>query len=231
MTSQLRGRSAVDDLRWSRLRPALLETWALVLRSDLALAYAGALVVVYVLVHWRSDPASHHLVVQSSTNLANLRDHPPYVLFVSAFVLDDPSELLLLPVVVLVYALAQAWLGRAATVVAAVLGHVGTTLWVAVLLTAGIFHRRISASVSFVSDVGISYGLACLTGLLVARVARRWRAWYVCAVVVAFCLPLLLAMLGTGRPSFTQVGHASALLIGLGLAVLVSRARAASTRA
>jgi hypothetical protein len=73
-------------------------------------------------------------------------------------------------------------------------------------------------------DVGISYVLACLAGLLTVRVPPRWRQGYVAALVLYFVGPLLL------RPTFTALGHTTALAIGLGLALLAARTAQAARR-
>jgi hypothetical protein len=107
-------------------------------------------------------------------------------------------------------------------VFAALLGHVGATVFVAVLLSAGIWHGWVDRSVVHEPDVGVSYGLACLAGLLVMQVPRPGRGGYVALVVLFFVGPLVL------RPTFTDVGHTTALVTGFGLALLSARAAAAS---
>ncbi len=193
----------------------------LVAASDMALAYGTVVFVVAVAL--AALPASVHrqVVLDCSTNLANLREHPFYVLFVSAFVVSSLAGLAVLPWLMLTYAAAQRWLGRTATLFAALLGHVGSTVFVAVLLTAGLWHRLVPRSVSHEPDVGVSYGLACLAGLLVARVPARWRRWYAGALVTFFVGPLLV------ERTFTDVGHTIALVTGFGLAHLVARSAAA----
>jgi hypothetical protein len=188
---------------------------------DLAFGYAGLVVVVTVLLAAAPDRVADRFVLDSSTNLANLRDHPPFVLAASAFIEPSPTQLWIVPVMVVVYGTLQRWLGRAAVVVTAVLGHVGATLFVATMLAAGIAHGRLSLAVAEVTDVGVSYGLAAAAGLLAARVPRRWLRPYLLGLGT-----VLVGLLLVDR-SFTDLGHLAAWLIGLGLALLVSRAAAA----
>ncbi|HSP36454.1 MAG TPA: rhomboid-like protein [Frankiaceae bacterium] len=206
----------------SRATGVMRRAVRLVAGSDVALIYGAIVVVVAVALQLLPDSVHDDVVLNSSTNLVNLREHPIYVLLVSAFVVSNLAGLWMVPWLMLTYAATQRWLGRLATVFAALLGHVGATLFVAVLLSAGIWHQWIPPAVAHEPDVGVSYGLACLAGLLVMQVPRRWRGGYVGLVVLFFAGPLIL------RPTFTDVGHTTALVMGFGLALLAARAAAAS---
>ena len=100
--------------------------------------------------------------------------------------------------------------------IVAVLGHVGATLFVAVLLAAGINDGLLDASLAREPDVGVSYGLAAVTGVLVGRVPRRWRPWYALGVLAVAGGSLLL------DTDVTGVGHVTAVLLGFALAVLAT---------
>jgi hypothetical protein len=121
--------------------------------SDLSLAYAGAVSCLTISLAALPEPVARGLVLDSSTNLVNLRRHPPFVLLV----------------------------------ITAVIGHVGATLFVATILSAGM--------------------------------PRRWTAGYTAGLSAVFLVALIV-----GR-SLTDLGHACAWAIGLGLAVLVYRAQ------
>jgi hypothetical protein len=169
----------------------------------------------------RARTDANRFVVDSSTNLVNLRAHPPFVLVVSAFVEPSVWQLWILVPLLPAYTELQRWLGRAAVVITAVLGHVGATLFVSTILAAGVAHGRTQLSVRNATDVGVSYGLVAVLGLLAARVPRRRRFWYVMGLTVGFAVALI------GWRGFTDLGHMSAWVIGLGLAVVVHRAGAA----
>jgi hypothetical protein len=186
--------------------------------------YAAILVAVAVALAALPGPVATRLVQDSSTNLVNLRTHPSLVLVLSAFVQPSWEELAIVVPVLWAYGAVQRWLGRAATIVTAVLGHVGATLFVATFVAAGIAKGRINISTAHAADVGASYGLVAVAGLLAARVSRRWLAAYLTGLS-----GLLLAGLLVGR-TFTDLGHVVAWVIGLGLALLVSRARQATGR-
>ncbi len=192
----------------------------LVRSSDLAMVYA-AIVVVTALVLAVLPPSDHRRVItESSTNLANLHDHPIWVLVVSAFVVSSLAGLWQVALLLPVYAAAQRWVGRLATVIVAAIGHVGATLFVATLLSAGIFHGWLARSVARTEDVGISYALACVVGFLVVRIPRRWRMPYALVAVGYFAGPLLV------QATFTAVGHATALTLGLSLSYLARQVSA-----
>jgi rhomboid family protein len=186
--------------------------------TDLAWAYAAVVVVVAVIVRVLPGTRTQDVVLDSSTNLVNLRDNPLLVLGASAFVVAPLWELWILVPLLVAFGAAQRWLGRTATVIVAALGHVGATLVVAVLLAAGIQDGRLSPAVARAPDVGVSYGLATIAGLLVVRVPPRLRRRYVLGLLAVVVGPLLV------RPGFTYLGHLIALLLGFALAVLVSRA-------
>jgi hypothetical protein len=180
--------------------------------ADLGWAYAGVVVAVAVAVRILPGSGPGQLVRDTSTNLANLRDTPLLVLSASAFVVSSLWGLWILVPLVVLFGAAQRWLGRAGTVIVAVIGHVGATLFVAVLLVAGLHHGRLDPSVVRADDVGVS------AGLLAARVPPRPRPWYVLGLLAAAAGPLLV------DPTYTGLGHTTAVLLGLAFAVLVGRA-------
>ena len=195
----------------------------LVLRSDVAVGYAVIVVAVFVYMEVIGGTMADTIVAQASTNLRNLQTHPFHALAFSAFVISEPAELLLLPVLVVAYAVAQYHFGRAAVLVSILIGHLLATLVVAVTVLTSIFHGVLQPNVSLATDVGFSYGLACVSGLLVVVVPRgRWRLLYV-AVVLAVCSSAILLgppWLNLTSPSFTDLGHTLALLTGFGLSSL-----------
>jgi Rhomboid-like protein len=200
------------DIPWRRRVAPLVRD------ADLAWAYAAVVVVVAIIVQVLPGARTEELVLDSSTNLANLRDAPLLVLGASAFVVSPVWGLWILVPLVVAFGAAQRWLGRAATVIVAVLGHVGATLFVAMLLAAGIAHGQLNPAVARAPDVGVSYGLAAVAGLLAARIPARRRGWYVLALLAITAGPLLV------RPNFTDLGHTTAVLLGFALALLAARA-------
>lgn len=194
-----------------RIRP-------LVRGTDVGWVYAGVVLVVAVAVRVLPGVRTQDLVLDSSTNLDNLRAAPLLVLVLSAFVVSSPWGLWIVLPLVGVFGTAQRWLGRAVTVTVAVLGHVGATLLVALLLEAGIDHGQLDPALAREPDVGVSYGLAAVAAVLTARVPARLRPWYVLGLLLVAAGPLAV------RTTSTDLGHTTAVLLGLAVAVLVSRA-------
>ncbi len=178
----------------------------------LVLLVAVVLAVVPEDVHRRA-------VLSASTNIANLRHDPAAVLLLSAFVVRDSSEVLLLLPLAVVMTLCNRTTGRASTVVAALFGHVGATLLVATFLAAGVRRGFVPHSVTTTPDVGVSYALAGMAGLLAAGVPRRWRWVYVVGGFVA------LVVLISVDTDFTDAGHLLAFATGLGLALVAAQGR------
>lgn len=202
---------------WRSVRTPLQGTLAVVGRSDLALAVCGVITAVTVALAIAPNSLVTRVVSVTSTNLANLRTHPLQVLVASVFVVPELEGLVMVMVLLVALAYGQAWVGRFATVTVAVIGHVGATLFVAMLLTTGMADRMLPRSIMYAKDVGVSYALAAVLGWLAARVPRHWRAPYIGLVVLWFLGPAVFTQ------TFTDAGHATALALGLSLAVLSVR--------
>ncbi len=199
------------------LRRALVHTAHVVRRSDLGIVVCALITALTIALTLSPDGVVHQVVSATSTNLANLHTHPVPVLVASLFVVPDLDGLLLVLALLVAIAYGQQWVGRFATVVVAVIGHVGATLFVAILLITGLGAHLVPRSVVYAEDVGVSYALAALLGWLTARVPRRWRVWYIAMLALYFLGPALFVQ------TFTDAGHATALALGLSLAVLSAR--------
>jgi hypothetical protein len=189
--------------------------------AEIALVYAVVVLAVFAVLQLQPDRDQVGFVQDSSTNLVNLRRFPFRVLLLSSIVVPDGEGLLILVPLVLALTACTRWLGRVPTLLAFGFGHVGATLTVAVVLVAQLTHGRLDPGVAHAPDVGVSYGLACVIGLLAARVPRRVRLPYVLLPAAALVAILALA------PDFTAVGHLIALGIGLTFALVAHRARQA----
>lgn len=213
MSASTRFRSGAERL----LRDALT--------SDIALGYAALVLGVFVFIRVYDGGALRDSVIAAaSTNLDNLQADTFTVLLYSAFVVEKATGLLLLPVLVIAFAVAQHRLGRLPLLVTITVGHLLATLFVAPLLVHGITEGFLPQSIVHVTDVGFSYGLAAVTGLLACTIAGRWRrVGYVLLVIVAWSWVIILGPvlhLHLFRPSFTDAGHTIALFTGLALSTL-----------
>jgi hypothetical protein len=178
-------------------------------RVRITLGYALALATVSVALVVLGPRVRAHVIALASTNLHNLAHGHLGTLFGSAFVTDAGPIWFWLPCLVCLLALAELiWRsGRLALVF--VTGHVGTTLLVAIGLTAAIEVGYLPLSISRASDVGVSYGAVAVVGALTAAVPRRWKpAWLGWWVPVGIAAAVL-------SDDFTDVGHTIALALGL----------------
>lgn len=207
--------------------PGRQQNWIVKLWSgrDVGIVYGFVVVVASLWVNLQGGPQTRILVEQVSTNLSNMRTHPISVLVASAFVVSPLAQLLLVPVVVFVFGVAQRWLGRLPLVATWVFGHVGATLFVMSMEITALYRRVARFSIVVKPDVGVSYGLAAVIGLLAAHVPRQWRAWYVLGCFAATGLMLAI------WTDFTSLGHLVAITIGLGMAAAVHGAEIAADRA
>jgi hypothetical protein len=159
----------------------------------------------------------HHM----STNLVELRHHPLRVLFASALWIETPSGLALYFVLFeLVHAPAERRLGTWRWLVVAATAHIGATLVSEKAVMFGIRDERLPRSLAHTVDIGVSYGLAGVVGVLTYAVPRPWRWGYLAGVLFFFGRPLF------GDATFTDLGHFTAALIGLSCYAITPPGRA-----
>jgi len=197
------------------VRRQLREQWR---GRDVALVYGLVVVVVSIVAAVRPPGQLRDIVAGSSTNLANLRQRPLAVLFASAFVISPAWGLWIIAPMVVAYGALQRWLGRTSVIVVGVLGHVGATLFVATMEITELAKGRVGFRIALRPDVGVSYALAAVAGVLVVHIAATWRRRYVLMSLVVIVGQFFI--LG----NFTGLGHVTAWLIGLAVAVPVARA-------
>ncbi|AQT82811.1 hypothetical protein B1R94_13605 [Mycolicibacterium litorale] len=149
------------------------------------------------------------LLRKDSTNLHHLASDPIRVLITSLLWLDGASWWPYLVVFCLILAPAEHWLGPLRFVVAGLIAHVIATYLSEGFLYWQIQEAMVSPRYLNARDIGVSYVVVGMAGLLTYHIARPWRWLY------------LLVMLGwTGisvlvNPAFTPVGHLTALIVGL----------------
>jgi len=211
--------------RGDTIRAVLRDVGRTVAHADLAIAYCATVTVVTLIVMLQPEERTAEILARVSANLDNLRAEPLVSMLGSAFVVESIWGLALVVQLLVVLAYLQRFVGRLASVVVGLAGHVGAGLVVAAGLATGIFHGFVDESVAAATDVGVSYVMAEAMGFLVLAVPPRWRWWYLGATAVYWLLP------GAIMRTFTDAGHASALTIGLLLALVAARAVAADHRA
>lgn len=178
---------------------------------------------VWLLILFLTTVALHHMspdfeedfLRQRSTNLHELSDNPVRVLFASAMWISSGWWVPYAALYTVFHAQAERWLGTLRWLLLCAAAHVLATLISEGALLWAIRRGMAPRSAVNTLDVGVSYALAGVVGVLTYRIARPWRYLYVVAVLVFFGVPLV-----TGR-TFTDLGHFTAALIGLGCFPLV----------
>ncbi|MER6981263.1 rhomboid-like protein [Streptomyces carpinensis] len=174
------------------------------------------LFVTTVALHHMSPDFEQDFLRQRSTNIHELSDNPVRVLFASAMWIASGRWLPYAVLYTVFHAQAERWLGTLRWLLVCVAAHVLATLISEGALLWAIQRGMVPGSAVNTLDVGVSYALAGVVGVLTYRIARPWRYLYAAAVLAFFGVPLL-----AGR-TFTDLGHFTAVLIGLGCFPLVT---------
>jgi hypothetical protein len=164
------------------------------------------------------QPATRrHLLLVWSTNLHNLGRDPVQVLLASAFWTDTGSLLVYAVLFTVFLAPVEHWLGTGRWVLVALIGHIGATLISVGNLAADLSAHAANPALADDIDVGVSYGFAALCAILAYRLPRPWRWIYVAGGLTLVLVPVI------GHGTVTDVGHLSAVLLGLLCYPLVRR--------
>ncbi|MDN0194206.1 rhomboid-like protein [Streptomyces sp. S.PNR 29] len=171
--------------------------------------WLGMLFITTVAVHTMSPELEREFLRERSTNIQGLSEHPLRVLLASALLVDGGYWLPYLLLYSVFHAPAERWLGTLRWLTVCVLAHVLATLISEGAVLVALWEGRAPSSTVNTLDIGVSYALAGIVGVLVYRVPRRWRYGYLALVLLFYG-----AALAVGR-TFTDLGHLVALLIGL----------------
>ncbi|MEU6406356.1 rhomboid-like protein [Streptomyces sp. NPDC046985] len=203
------------------------------LRAAAAYVRSAPGTYVWLLVLFLTTVALHRMSTQfeqvflreRSTNLHELAHSPLRVLFASAMWIPSGRWLPYAALFTVFHAPAERWLGTLRWLVVCVAAHVLATLISEGALLWAIWSGLAPESAADSLDVGVSYALAGVIGVLTYRIPGGWRYGYLAVVLV-----LSGARLLTER-TFTDLGHFTAVLIGLGCYPLVrGRGRTRSPR-
>ncbi|BBB41640.1 putative transmembrane protein [Mycobacteroides abscessus subsp. bolletii] len=183
--------------------------WAALFRLRVTIGYAAALVAVAVVLVIEGPRMQDRVVAHASTNLHNLHQGHLGTLIGSAFVTDAGPIYLWLPGLMSILALAELQWRSGRLALTFVLGHIGATLIVGLGLAFAVWLHWAPVSIARASDVGMSYGTAAVLGALTFSIPPRWRTswvwgWITIGLVAIVC-----------NQTFTEVGHLTALLLGM----------------
>ncbi|MCF3130635.1 rhomboid-like protein [Streptomyces olivochromogenes] len=179
------------------------------------------LFVTTVALHHMSPSFEEQFLRQRSTNIHELSRNPTRVLITSAMWIDSGYWIPYAVLFSVFHAPAERWLGTARWLLVCAAAHVLATLISELALLKAIHDGMAPRSAVNTLDIGVSYALAGVAAALTYRIAAPWRYLYLALVLVPFGLPL------TAGPTFTDLGHFVAALIGLACYPLVrGRAKA-----
>jgi hypothetical protein len=177
--------------------------------------WLAVLFVTTVALHHMSPEFEEEFLRQRSTNIHELSSNPVRVLISSAMWIDGGYWLPYVLLYSVFHAQAERWLGTARWLAVCAAAHVLATLISEGALLWGIRHGMAPESAVNTLDIGVSYALAGVVAVLTYRIRAPWRYAYVVVVLVVYGVPLV-----TGR-TFTDLGHFTSVLIGLGCYPLV----------
>ncbi|MBE7160780.1 MAG: hypothetical protein INR72_05995 [Williamsia herbipolensis] len=187
--------------------------------------WLGILFVTTIVAHRVGATELTDILRSRSTNLRHLMHDPLPSLVRSALWIDGDGWFLYAIAYAAIHATVERWLGTMRWFIVVVVAHVGATyISQSVLLWAIDSGRAPQADINVI-DIGVSYGLAGVAGIMTFRLAWRWRfVW--AAALLALCLtPVVGPFLDGGHPTFTDIGHLCAALIGLGCYPIIQAGR------
>jgi tRNA(Arg) A34 adenosine deaminase TadA len=165
------------------------------------------------------------LLESTSTNLHHLASDPLRVLVNSLLWIDGRYWWPYVLIFTLFLAPAERWLGHLRWLVVGLICHLGATVLSEGFLYWSIQEARASPRLVDARDVGVSYFVVGIAGVLFYRIPRRWRWAYLGALAVTAVSALVV------RTNFTSLGHLCALLLGLACYPLTRGRGRKSTRA
>ena len=187
------------------------------------LTYAWLVVLLITTLLQQALPLRrlHSLLQKESTNLHHLTTDPIRVLLESLLWIDGRYWWPYLVVFTVFLAPAERWLGHLRWLAVGVICHVCATYLSEGYLYWTIQEAEASPRLIDARDIGVSYFVVGIVGVLAYRIAPPWRWVYLAVAILVFATSLAV------KRDFTQLGHFSALLLGLACYPLTRRRRAA----
>ena len=188
--------------------------------APLTYSWLVVLLVTTLLQHALPLRRLHALLQKESTNLHHLTTDPIRVLIESLLWIDGRYWWPYLLVFTLFLAPAERWLGHLRWLAVGLICHVCATYLSEGYLYWTIQEAEASPRLIDARDIGVSYFVVGIVGVLTYRIPSPWRWVYLAAAVLVFATSLAI------KRDFTQLGHFSALVLGLACYPLTRRRRA-----
>jgi hypothetical protein len=193
----------------ARLSGWLTAAWRYVSGAPLTYLWLLVLLATTIVQHTAARRELHSLLVHNSTNIRHLATDPLEVLFSSLLWIDGRYWTPYLLLFTLFLAPAEHWLGQIRWITVGLTAHVGATYISEGLLYLEIQYHQAPQKLVHATDIGVSYFMVGLIGVLAYHVATPWRWGYLAVLIAAFAVPLII------RLHFTAIGHFTAVFIGL----------------
>ncbi|CAN5222573.1 membrane protein [soil metagenome] len=183
--------------------------WRFIGSAPLTFSWLMLLLFTTGIQHTVTGRQRHHLLLHGSTNLHHLAGDPIQVLFASLLWIDGYRWWPYLLLFCLFLAPAERWLGQFRWLATGLIAHI-----VATYVSEGFLYLQIQDALATPAlinarDIGVSYFMVGMIGVLTYHVIRPWRWLYLGLAVLAVGTALLV------NPGFTPLGHFCALLVGL----------------
>lgn len=177
--------------------------------APLSWVWLGILFVTTRIQQRAGRRASRRIQREHSTNLQRLGNEPWRVLVTSLFWLDDHKWWPYVPVFVGVVAPAERRLGTWRWLRVGIGAHVIGTYVGQGYLRWSIRRAKAPRRLVHARDVGVSYFVFGVAGALSGQVEPRWRTRGRIAALAALVANVAI------RPTFTEVGHLTAFVVGI----------------
>ncbi|MGW1078979.1 rhomboid-like protein [Kitasatospora sp. NPDC002522] len=190
-------------MRWLRA------VWQWIRKSPGTYVWLAVLAMTSFVVA-RMDPGTLDFFLEKrSTNIDQLTSHPVHALLASLIWTEQANFAFYFVVFHLFHVPAERWLGTWRWLTVALTAHVVATFVSEGVVAWGVHHHVLPENMSSTIDVGVSYALAGVEGVLTYAFAGAWRWVYGVALVGFYLVPLLVSH------TFTDLGHFCSVLIGL----------------
>ncbi|MFJ5232750.1 rhomboid-like protein [Kitasatospora sp. NPDC088391] len=158
----------------------------------------------------RADPGTLDFFLQQrSTNIDHLTSDPVRVLLASLIWTEQANFPFYFVLFHVFHVPAERWLGTRRWLTVALTAHVVATFVSEGVVAWGVHRHLLPENMSTTVDVGVSYALAGVEGVLTYALAGVWGTVYGYGLIGFYLVPLLLSH------TFTDLGHFCSVLIGL----------------